>query len=78
MYIWQRKYLRVHRYLEDRRVGYIERKTRLGDELPRLCGLLLPLLRQRNVLPARETVLAVPGALPVPSHGENKSHAIFF
>lgn len=64
----------VSAHLEDRRVGYIEGKTRLGDELPRLCGLLLPLLRQRDVLPPRETVLVVPGALPVPSRRNKQTN----
>lgn len=53
--------------LEHGRVGDVERQARLGDELARLRGFLLALVRQRYVLPPGETVLVVPGTLAVPS-----------
>lgn len=52
--------------LEYRRVGHVEGEAGLGDEFTALRRLLHTLLRQGHVLPPRETVLVVPGTLPVP------------
>lgn len=56
---------RLNSALEHRRVGQVELETGLLEHLTGVVGLVLALLGQRHVMPARELVVHVPLALAV-------------